>query len=217
MAGLSSSDEADTVNALVPKLRAQGIEAIVVLVHQGGFQSGAGNCERHQRLPRRPEERRRHATATSRKIVARLDDAVDLVISGHTHAAYNCSANTVDVTGTTPATRQHAAPDRPAEQGRPAGAGDQRERLRPRADRHRPDASTRVARNVLAVSPTNRLVDRTDADSQRRGSRPNPEVKTVVAAYKTAVSPLANQVHRLDHRADAATRPMPRARCQPAT
>ena len=41
VAGLTFKDEADTVNALVPRLRAQGIEAIVVLVHQGGFQ-GAG-------------------------------------------------------------------------------------------------------------------------------------------------------------------------------
>ena len=35
-----------------------------------------------------------------RAIVKQLDNAVDLVISGHTHAAYNCSANTIDVTGT---------------------------------------------------------------------------------------------------------------------
>ena len=37
VAGLTFKDEADTVNALVPRLRAQGIESIVVLVHQGGF------------------------------------------------------------------------------------------------------------------------------------------------------------------------------------
>src|SRR5262249_11294457 len=38
VAGLEFHDEADTVNALVPQLRSQGINAIVVLVHQGGFQ-----------------------------------------------------------------------------------------------------------------------------------------------------------------------------------
>src|SRR5262245_44855641 len=38
VAGLEFTDEADTVNALVPELRAQGVNAIVVLVHQGGFQ-----------------------------------------------------------------------------------------------------------------------------------------------------------------------------------
>ena len=39
VAGLEFRDEADTVNALVPHLRRHGVEAIVVLVHQGGFQS----------------------------------------------------------------------------------------------------------------------------------------------------------------------------------
>src|SRR5262249_7607401 len=41
VAGLNFLDEAATVNALVPKLRARGVEAIVVLIHQGGFQSSA--------------------------------------------------------------------------------------------------------------------------------------------------------------------------------
>ncbi|HSV51318.1 MAG TPA: bifunctional metallophosphatase/5'-nucleotidase, partial [Burkholderiaceae bacterium] len=40
VAGLEFRDEAQTVNALIPELRAQGIEAIVVLVHEGGFQTG---------------------------------------------------------------------------------------------------------------------------------------------------------------------------------
>ena len=37
IAGLEFRDEADTVNALVPELRAQGVEAIVVLIHEGGY------------------------------------------------------------------------------------------------------------------------------------------------------------------------------------
>jgi len=41
VAGLEFRDEAATVNALVPKLRAEGIEAIVVLVHEGGMQTGS--------------------------------------------------------------------------------------------------------------------------------------------------------------------------------
>jgi 5'-nucleotidase len=43
IAGVEFRDEADTVNALVPQLRAQGIEAIVVLIHQGGTPSGGYN------------------------------------------------------------------------------------------------------------------------------------------------------------------------------
>ena len=36
VAGLEFDDEAETVNALVPQLKAAGVEAIVVLIHQGG-------------------------------------------------------------------------------------------------------------------------------------------------------------------------------------
>lgn len=82
VAGLEFRDEAQTVAALVPPLRARGIEAIVVLLHEGGVQSGPraalNGCEGLL------------AGSPLAGIVARLDDAVDLVISGHTHAAYNC-------------------------------------------------------------------------------------------------------------------------------
>ena len=36
-AGLEFRDEAETVNALVPELKARGVEAIVVLIHEGGM------------------------------------------------------------------------------------------------------------------------------------------------------------------------------------
>ncbi len=77
VAGLEFRDEAATVNALVPELRGQGIEAIVVLIHEGGFPAGGPNeCPglSGQIVP----------------IVRQLDPEVDLVISGHTHRAYVC-------------------------------------------------------------------------------------------------------------------------------
>ncbi|ACB35273.1 5'-Nucleotidase domain protein [Leptothrix cholodnii SP-6] len=77
VAGLAFRDEAQTVNALVPQLRAQGIEAIVVLIHEGGFPSGD-----HNECP--------GISGPIVGIVERLDPAVDLVVSGHTHRAYNC-------------------------------------------------------------------------------------------------------------------------------
>ncbi|WP_418317491.1 bifunctional metallophosphatase/5'-nucleotidase [Piscinibacter sakaiensis] len=77
VAGLSFRDEAKTVNALVPELRAQGIEAIVVLIHEGGLPTGG-----HNECP--------GISGPIVDIVNRLDKAVDLVISGHTHRAYNC-------------------------------------------------------------------------------------------------------------------------------
>ncbi|MET0285408.1 MAG: bifunctional metallophosphatase/5'-nucleotidase [Polyangiales bacterium] len=75
--GLRFLDEADTVNGLIPELKGQGIEAIVVVVHEGGFQPGAvDDCQ--------------GISGEVVGIVERLDSAVDLVVSGHTHAAYNC-------------------------------------------------------------------------------------------------------------------------------
>jgi len=77
-AGLEFRDEADTVNALVPELKAQGIEAIVVLIHEGGFPAGDYNeCP--------------GISGPIVDIVRKLDRAVDVVISGHTHQAYVCA------------------------------------------------------------------------------------------------------------------------------
>ena len=43
VAGLEFRDEAETVNALVPELKARGVEAIVVLIHEGGVPTGDYN------------------------------------------------------------------------------------------------------------------------------------------------------------------------------
>src|SRR5260370_41839542 len=43
VAGLEVPDEADTVNALVPELKARVVEAIVVLIHECGFPAGDYN------------------------------------------------------------------------------------------------------------------------------------------------------------------------------
>jgi 5'-nucleotidase len=76
-AGLRFADEAETINALVPELRARGIEAIVVLIHEGGQPTGDYNeCP--------------GISGPIVDIVNKLDKAVDLVVSGHTHRAYNC-------------------------------------------------------------------------------------------------------------------------------
>ena len=77
VAGLEFRDEAETVNALVPELKAQGVEAIVVLIHEGGFPTGDYNeCP--------------GISGAIVDIVRKFDRAVDVVISGHTHQAYVC-------------------------------------------------------------------------------------------------------------------------------
>jgi len=78
VAGLEFRDEADTVNALVPELKAQRIAAIVVLIHEGGFPAGD-----YDECP--------GISGPIVDIVRKFDRAVDVVISGHTHQAYVCA------------------------------------------------------------------------------------------------------------------------------
>jgi 5'-nucleotidase len=80
-AGLEFRDEAETVNALVPELRARGVEAIVVLIHEGGYPTGGYNeCNECPAI-----------SGAIVDIVKKFDRAVDLVISGHTHQPYVCN------------------------------------------------------------------------------------------------------------------------------
>jgi len=124
---------------------------------------------------------------------------VDLVISAHTHAAYNCSKNTADVTGTslTSGVVTGTIVTTPRTTGLPNKTG----RLVPVTSA---SAFGRVltevdltinptTRDVIDVSPVNRLVDRSNA-SITAAITAAPAVKDVVSAYKSAVSPLANQV-----------------------
>jgi 5'-nucleotidase len=79
---LNFLDEADTVNALIPQLKAKGVETIVVVVHEGADQStsdGATNPNACVGI-----------SGPIVDIVNRFDDEVDVVISGHTHQPYNC-------------------------------------------------------------------------------------------------------------------------------
>ena len=73
-------DEAATVNALIPKLKRQGVETIVVLIHQGGQQNPLSS----------PYNGCVGISGPIVDIVNNLDPAVDVVISGHTHQPYNC-------------------------------------------------------------------------------------------------------------------------------
>ena len=80
--GLRFTDEVKTANKLVPKLKAQGVEAIVVLLHEGVAPSPITNingCE----IPE-------GSTQPGLEIGKALDPEIDLVISGHSHMPYTC-------------------------------------------------------------------------------------------------------------------------------
>lgn len=79
VAGLTFADEVATANALVPKLKGQGADTIVLLIHQGG------------RVP--PVHRALGCEGLSGEIVPileKLDPAIRVVVSGHTHHSYAC-------------------------------------------------------------------------------------------------------------------------------
>ncbi|MFL6629495.1 MAG: bifunctional metallophosphatase/5'-nucleotidase [Vitreoscilla sp.] len=190
VAGLAFKDEADTVNALVPRLRAQGIEAIVVLVHQGGFQTSPNvgdinGCDGNLKNAD-------GSKSEIENIVNRLDDAVDLVISAHTHAAYNCSAGTVDVKNVS-----GAAQSTP----RPTGLANKAGRLIPVTSasafgRIVTDIDLQIdprTHDVISVKPINRLVDRTDP-AINAAIAADPTVRNIVAGYNALVSPLSGAV-----------------------
>nr|WP_314445489.1 bifunctional metallophosphatase/5'-nucleotidase [uncultured Sphingomonas sp.] len=82
VAGLTFADEAATANALVPKLKAEGADTVVLLIHQGG------------RVP--PVYDALGCDGLSGEIVpilGKLDPAISVVVSGHTHHAYACEVN----------------------------------------------------------------------------------------------------------------------------
>ncbi len=78
--GWSFLDEAETANALVPTLKAKGVEAIVVLLHEGGSQNP-------------PPGVVDACVDISGPILAihdALDPEIDVLVTGHTHLPYNC-------------------------------------------------------------------------------------------------------------------------------
>jgi 5'-nucleotidase len=78
--GWSFRDEVETANELVPVLERQGVEAIVVLLHEGGSQTPApGDVNACKDI-----------SGPIVDINKGLDPAIDVLITGHTHLPYNC-------------------------------------------------------------------------------------------------------------------------------
>jgi 5'-nucleotidase len=83
--GLSFEDEAQTANKLVPVLKAQGVSALVLVIHEGGVIKGHHNDANCPGL-----------SGDIVPILNQLDSAFDVVVSGHTHRAYACEFNRIN-------------------------------------------------------------------------------------------------------------------------
>lgn len=79
--GLRFADEADTLNALVPELRAAGAQVLVAIMHEGAMYDGGAND---------PSYACPGLQGRGVDIAKRLDPAYAIIISGHTHQAYTC-------------------------------------------------------------------------------------------------------------------------------
>jgi 5'-nucleotidase len=95
--GLTFTDEVEAINRTVQRLKQIQVNTIVVLIHEGGYQSVSmteatfNSCNDLQ--------------GPIVDIVMNSDPAVDVFITGHTHGAYNCVIDGRIVTGAASAGR----------------------------------------------------------------------------------------------------------------
>jgi 5'-nucleotidase len=78
--GLEFVSEADAVNDAVGRLESDGADVIVVLMHEGG----------RQNVPNADPNACVDFTGAAANIIPQFSDAVDVVVTGHTHQSYVC-------------------------------------------------------------------------------------------------------------------------------
>jgi 5'-nucleotidase len=168
VAGLTFQDEADAANRAVAALADRGVKVPVLVIHQGGFQSTgaalngcAGNL----------------AGSDIEEIASRLDPAIKVIISAHTHAEYRC---TITVGGVTRLITSASSFGRIL--------SDVTLTIDERNDK------------LISASATNSIVENAlntpgpGVTRQADTSKEDPSVAQVVQQYVTAAAPLANRV-----------------------
>ena len=168
VAGLTFGDEADAANRAVANLKKQGVNVPILVIHQGGFQSGAAalnGCAGNL------------AGSDIVEIVSRLDPAIKVIVSAHTHAEYRC---TITVNGVTRLITSASS-----------------------FGRILSDITLTIdakSGTLVSASAENIIVDNALNASgpgvvrQADPSKADPQVQAVVDQYVSASAPLANQV-----------------------
>jgi 5'-nucleotidase len=175
VAGLTFQDEAEAANRAVADLAERGVKIPVLVVHQGGFQSGAqalNGCGGNL------------VGSDIAEIASRLDPAIKVIVSGHTHAEYRC---TLTIGGVTRLITSAASfgrilsditltidtkNDKLVENDELVGAS---------------------AENIIVENALNPRIDNTTV-RQPDTSKEDPQVAAVVSQYVAAAAPLANRV-----------------------
>ena len=152
--------EAPALNRYARQLRAEGVNTIVAVVHEGGDTDGGINdCDK----PRGPIF----------GIVRSLDPAIDVVLSAHTHRAYNCRID-----------------------GRPVIQGASFGRLLSVLDLQIDRASGTVVREQTRARNVP-VANGLDADPAVSATYPpypvDPQVAAIVDHYRQRVAPLADR------------------------
>jgi 5'-nucleotidase len=169
VAGLTFQDEADAANRAVAALADKGVKVPVLVVHEGGFQSGSASLNGCAGSL---------AGSPIAEIASRLDPAIKVIVSAHTHAEYRCTITAGGVTRLITSASSFG--------------------------RILSDITLTIdARNdkLIEVSADNIIVNnalnpRIDGNTVRQPdhSKEDPQVQAVVDQYVTAAAPLANQV-----------------------
>ncbi len=175
VAGLEFSDEVKTANALVPVLKRKGVNAVVVLIHQGGTPSkqkwtDPATGTSYDVNPSYDYTCGKGGTLAADSpilpIAAHLDPAIDLVVSGHTHQPYVC-----DVKG-------------PKNNDRLVTSASSFGRLFTETNL----TYDRRTRDIVRASVTGSNLQVT------RDVTPDPDEMSLIALYKSLVTPIASKV-----------------------
>jgi 5'-nucleotidase len=169
VAGLTFQDEADAANRAVAALADRGVKVPILVIHQGGFQSSAptavNGCAGNL------------AGSDIAEIASRLDPAIKVIVSAHTHAEYRCTITTGGVTRliTSASSFGRVLSD-----------------LTLTIDENNDRLVSADATNILIRNATN-----TPAPGVTRSPDPtlaDEQVQAVVSQYVAAAAPLANRV-----------------------
>jgi 5'-nucleotidase len=168
VAGLTFQDEAEAANRAVRRLADAGVKTSVLVIHEGGFQAGGAalnGCVGNL------------AGSAIADIASRLDPAIKVIVSAHTHAEYRCTITSGGVTRliTSASSFGRVLSDITLTVDDKTGS--------------LVDAS---ATNVIVENATN-----TPGPGVTRipdPSREDPRVQAVVEQYVAAAAPLANRV-----------------------